>query len=546
MLYLLANLAYLSSLPLSAIANAPQDRVATAALQAMFGDAGLTIMAAAIMVSTFGCNNGLILAGARVFYAMARDGLFLKRAAQLHPRYQTPSFALWIQAAWTCALCLSGTYSQLLDYVMFAAVLFYLLTAIGLFVLRVRSPAAPRPVKVPLYPLLPALYVLLTAAICANLLIQRPQYTWPGLCIVLLGVPVYLLWRRFGTKAIAALVAGALMLPLAVPRTANAQAMPAERRELTVANAKLVLLIPPQQFPSEALLTDWAQRSATIVAHYFGQFPASEVRIVVTPVAGTAVAGGTTYGQPAPLIRVRVGTQVDAEALLNDWVLVHEMTHLALPQIGEDHAWLAEGLAVYIEGVARVQAGNRSIEDVFAEEQHSMPRGLPGPSAGGLDQDHSHGRTYWGGALFCLLADVQIRQRTDNRFGLQDGMKAVLRASGGLLSDWDITKVLATADTAVGVPVLSELYQQMKDQPFSADLPALWRSLGVEADGAGVRITDQAPLAAVRARHIRPISSCAMTASAPLMKSASRIPNTSTDSPVARPPRAVPPRDASM
>jgi APA family basic amino acid/polyamine antiporter len=196
MLYLLANLAYLSSLTLPAIAHAPQDRVATAALQAMFGEPGLTIMAAAIMVSTFGCNNGLILAGARVFYAMARDGLFMSRAAQLHPRYQTPSFALWVQAAWACALCLSGTYSQLLDYVMFAAVLFYLLTAIGLFVLRVKRGAAPRPVKVPLYPVLPAVYILLTAGICANLLIQKPQYTWPGLGIVLLGVPVYLLWRR--------------------------------------------------------------------------------------------------------------------------------------------------------------------------------------------------------------------------------------------------------------------------------------------------------------------------------------------------------------
>lgn len=197
-LYLLANLAYLSSLSLPAIAHAPQDRVATLALQAMFGDTGLIIMAAAIMISTFGCNNGLILAGARVFYAMARDGLFARRAAQLHPRYQTPAFALWIQALWTCVLCLSGTYSQLLDYVMFAAVLFYLLTAVGLFVLRFRRAAEPRAVKVPLYPLLPALYVLLTAGICANLLIQRPQYSWPGLVIVLLGIPVYLLWRRRG------------------------------------------------------------------------------------------------------------------------------------------------------------------------------------------------------------------------------------------------------------------------------------------------------------------------------------------------------------
>ncbi|HEY6453793.1 MAG TPA: amino acid permease [Steroidobacteraceae bacterium] len=222
-LYLLANLAYLSSLTLPAIANAPQDRVATAALQAMFGSPGLTLMAAAIMVSTFGCNNGLILAGARVFYAMARDGLFLKRAAVLHRRYQTPAFALWIQAAWACALCLSGTYSQLLDYVMFAAVLFYLLTAIGVFVLRVRRSDAPRAVRVPLYPVLPALYVVLTAGICANLLIQRPQYTWPGLCIVVLGVPVYLLWRRFGARCAAVLLTAIGILPWFAPPAAHAQ-----------------------------------------------------------------------------------------------------------------------------------------------------------------------------------------------------------------------------------------------------------------------------------------------------------------------------------
>jgi hypothetical protein len=185
-------------------------------------------------------------------------------------------------------------------------------------------------------------------------------------------------------------------------------------------------------------------------------------------------------------------------ALENDWVLVHEMTHLALPDVGDDHAWLAEGLAVYVEGVARVQAGNRTIEDVFAEEQRSMPRGVPGASGAGLDQDHSWGRTYWGGALFCLLADVRIRQRTGNRLGLQDAMRAVLRASGGLSTDWDIGKVLATADAAVGVPVMTELYAQMKDRPFAPDLPALWRSLGVEAAGSSVRITDQAPLAAIR------------------------------------------------
>ncbi len=200
-LYLLANCAYLSVLPLSGIATAPQDRVATAVLQAALGGAGLALMAAAIMVSTFGCNNGLILSGARVYYAMAHDGLFFRKAGALHPRYQTPAPALAVQAVWTCVLCLSGTYSQLLDYVIFAALLFYLLTGVSLFALRRARPDLERPVRVPAYPWLPALYVLLTGAIAADLLVRKPQYTWPGLLIVALGIPVYYGWRALTQRA---------------------------------------------------------------------------------------------------------------------------------------------------------------------------------------------------------------------------------------------------------------------------------------------------------------------------------------------------------
>lgn len=199
-LYLLANLGYLSVLPLSGITTAPQDRVATAVLQVVFGGAGLAIMAAAIMISTFGCSNGLILSGARVYFTMARDGLFFRRAGMLHAQRQTPAFALVMQALWTCVLCLSGTYSQLLDYVIFAALLFYLLTAVSLFALRRSRPQAERPVPAPGYPWLPALYILITGAIAVDLLIVKPRYTWPGLVIVALGVPVYFAWRLAGQR----------------------------------------------------------------------------------------------------------------------------------------------------------------------------------------------------------------------------------------------------------------------------------------------------------------------------------------------------------
>ncbi len=202
-LYLLANVSYLNVLTAEQIRTAPQDRVGTAALQAMFGDAGLYIMAGAIMISTFGCNNGLILSGARVYYAMARDNLFFKRAAELHPTYRTPSTALVAQAIWTCVLCLSGTYGQLLDFVIFAALLFYMLTAIGIFMLRAKRPQAERPVKAIGYPWLPALSVALTGLLCLNLLIQPEQqkYAGLGLIIVALGVPVYYAWRKLVAQA---------------------------------------------------------------------------------------------------------------------------------------------------------------------------------------------------------------------------------------------------------------------------------------------------------------------------------------------------------
>ena len=198
-LYALANIAYLNVLPADVIAKTwteGRPPVGTAAMQQIFGQPGLMIMAVAIMISTFGCNNGLILSGARVYYAMACDNLFFAKAGQLHPVYRTPSWALIVQAVWTSLLALSGTYGDLLNYIIFAAVLFYMLSVVGLMNLRRTRPDLPRPVRAPGYPWLPALYVLATAFICIDLLIQKPVYTWPGLIIVALGVPVYYAWRR--------------------------------------------------------------------------------------------------------------------------------------------------------------------------------------------------------------------------------------------------------------------------------------------------------------------------------------------------------------
>jgi len=270
-------------------------------------------------------------------------------------------------------------------------------------------------------------------------------------------------------------------------------------RELTVDGVRLRVERGSGEFDAgtDALLS-WVRRSAGIVAAYYGGFPTQRATIELRPGPGAGVQGGSTYANPDALIRVRVGRGVTAAQLESDWVMVHEMTHLALPDVGPEHAWLSEGLATYVEGIARVQAGNRSEEDVWTEELRQMPRGLPQQGDEGLDRTHTWGRTYWGGAMFCLMADVDIRRRTHDAKGLQDAVRSIARASGGLKAEWPIERVLATGDRAVGTTSLEDLYARMKDSAYAPDLPALWRELGVLADGDGVRLTDEAPLAGVR------------------------------------------------
>jgi APA family basic amino acid/polyamine antiporter len=195
-LYVLANVIYLNHLSLTQIQNAPSDRVGTAVMQQMFGPTGASLMAIAILISTFGCCNGLILAGARVYYAMAKDGLFFNAVGNVNSKYHTPAISLIVQGIWTCLLCLSGTYNQLLNYVIFAVLVFYILTIAGLFVLRYKRPDAERPYRAVGYPVLPAIYIVMALFIDIVLLRYQPQYTWPGLIIVLLGIPVYLIWSR--------------------------------------------------------------------------------------------------------------------------------------------------------------------------------------------------------------------------------------------------------------------------------------------------------------------------------------------------------------
>jgi APA family basic amino acid/polyamine antiporter len=205
-LYVLANLAYLNVLPFAGTPDgtatmarglqfAAGDRVGTAVAEAIVGPSGAVLVAIAVMISTFGCNNGLILAGARVYYAMAKDGLFFQSVGSVN-QHNAPALALWVQCLWACVLCLSGTYGQLLEFLVFAVVMFYILTILGLFILRFRRPDMQRPYRVLGYPVLPGIYLLLASFLEVQLLRYKPQYTWPGLLIILSGMPVYWLWQK--------------------------------------------------------------------------------------------------------------------------------------------------------------------------------------------------------------------------------------------------------------------------------------------------------------------------------------------------------------
>jgi hypothetical protein len=246
-------------------------------------------------------------------------------------------------------------------------------------------------------------------------------------------------------------------------------------------------------------LMAWVTVAARAVTAYYGEFPTPTASVTVRSVEDRAgVLNGTTYGGDPPRTRMGVGQHTTTHQLDNDWTMTHEFVHLAFPGMTRQHHWLEEGQATYIEPIARAQIGTLTPQRVWGDMVRDMHQGLPGPNDRGLDFTRTWGRTYWGGALYCLLADVGIRERTGNRAGLQQALRGVLAADGNIEYDWSIEEALQTADEAVKVPVLTELYNQMKDKPFAPDLSDLWRRLGVEVAGGSVSFRDDAPLAEIR------------------------------------------------
>ena len=235
---------------------------------------------------------------------------------------------------------------------------------------------------------------------------------------------------------------------------------------------------------------------------YYGRFPVPHARILVRPVEGRrGIFNGTTWGMRGGFTRISIGQLTEQHELDNDWMMTHELLHMAFPDIAGDdreHHWIEEGMATYIEPIARAQIGALRVERVWGDMARYMPQGLPEAGDQGLDNTHTWGRTYWGGALFWLVADVQIREHTNNKKGLQDAMRAILAAGGNITEDWPIEHVLEVGDKAVGGRVLRDLYSQMKAKPVQTDLNELWRKLGIQVNNGVVTFDDKAPLANVR------------------------------------------------
>jgi hypothetical protein len=239
---------------------------------------------------------------------------------------------------------------------------------------------------------------------------------------------------------------------------------------------------------------EWVRQSAQAAAAYFGRFPVPTAELLLIPQSGAGVLDGTTFALPSIYIRLRIGRATTPQQFHDDWILVHEMVHLAVPRVPSAHNWLHEGIATYVEGVARGRAGLVDAGVVWRGWMQQMPQGQPQPGDAGLDHTPTWARTYWGGAMFCLLADVQLLQRSGGRAGLQQALQGVLAAGGSYAVAWPLPRILAAADAATGQGVLAELYEQMRDQPAPVDLDGLFQHLGVRS-GA---FDEQAPLAAVR------------------------------------------------
>lgn len=271
--------------------------------------------------------------------------------------------------------------------------------------------------------------------------------------------------------------------------------------------ASIEVSVAPGKFdvPRASVLA-WISNAANAVTEYFGRFPVEHPRVIVRPAEGrSGVFHGTTFGgKRGAFTRISVGQTTTEKQLDEDWMMTHEFIHMAFPDVSgesDQHHWMEEGMATYIEPIARAQIGRMTPERLWGDFVRDMPQGLPQAGDQGLDGTPTWGRTYWGGAIFWLLADVRIREATHNQKGLQSAMRGILEAGGNITADWTVERVVAVGDQATGTTVLADLYQQMKAKAVHTDLDDLWRRLGVQ-----MKNDDQAPLAEIRRAITRPVA----------------------------------------
>jgi hypothetical protein len=303
-------------------------------------------------------------------------------------------------------------------------------------------------------------------------------------------------------------ILGSLAISRAIP-PAQAQWDPARRyepprttRRVAIGGAILQVDFAKGDLDlADDIIVKRIEMAARAVVTYYGHFPVPRVRIFIVPMAGGDGVHGTTWGGvsgwPA-FTRIGLGQHISAQELKQDWTITHELVHSAFPSLPDDQHWMEEGLATYIEPIARVQAGELQVKQIWRDMLDGMPKGEPQPGDEGLDRTHTWGRTYWGGALFCLVADVQIRSATGNRKGLQDALRAIVTAGGTIDQEWPLTRALEIGDKETGTRVLAEQYRAWSTSSVQVNLRELWEKLGVRRDRSDVAFADTAPYAKIR------------------------------------------------
>jgi len=272
---------------------------------------------------------------------------------------------------------------------------------------------------------------------------------------------------------------------------------------VTRGDARVDIAIAPRGLAlSDAEVTEWVSRAVDAIAAYYGRFAVDHTLVVVQAGKAGSPSRGLTLGDGGPGILVRAPGAATPEAVRDavrdDWVMTHELLHVTLPSLSQDHVWLSEGIPSYVEPFARARVGQLAPEKLWRDLLDGLPQGLPEAGDEGLEHTHTWGRTYWGGALFCLLADVGIRDKTAGARSLDDVLRAIVATGADVESRWDIQRVLEVGDRATGTTVLSDLYRSLALAPGATDLPSLWTRLGIRADGSTVAFDDSAPLAPVR------------------------------------------------